>query len=491
MTSAARFAAGVLLAAASATLLPRPVSGQEGRGSLTTTARYFEFRGIARDTVSREEVSRGEDGGFFFEGRPATCGPRLCFVERPGDVAAGGSFSQRLTATAWGFGVRGLSATVLLRSRLDLGGEFVWPRSRDNFDAVLAYAQLVGDGYRVRLGRLQNRSGLGFTGYDGAHASVRPVRGLRVEAYGGRSLARALNEPRNEILIGREDFVLDQETWVMGGALELEPRPGSVLTGRYQREIWGDRSGLVSERVSVDLHSSLPASVRVEGSLDWDVAFDRLGKSHVRVRVPIPAARVSVEGSYRHYVPYFELWTIWGFFDPTGYDEGALRVTWTPAGDLGLWGSAALREYGDTGTDVFLAPLEDRTTRLGVGGRWRPSPRWRLDGRYELERGFGAFLSSGQIRARWAAGHGVELRGRATAFQQIEEFRVGDGTVVGAGLGGNVRLWEGIRLGGGVDVYRQMWENRPSSADWNQVRAWSSLTVPFGGDPGLPDGGGR
>lgn len=479
-----------VLAAVGACLAPASTAAQGARGSLTTTARYFEFRPVARDTVPRSDVTR-EDGEVSFEGRPAVCGPRVCTVQRPGAVADGVSLTQNLRATGWGFGVEGLSATVLLRSRFELGDDFVWPRSRDNVDAVLAYAQLVRDRFRVRLGRLQNQSGLGFTGYDGANVRARPVDGLRLEAYGGRSLARALNEPRNEILLGRDDFVLDEEAWLVGASAEVEPRPGTVLTARYQREIWGDRSGLVSERASLDLRTALLDPVRVEGSLDWDVGFGRLGKSHLRFRVPVPAVDLTVEGTYRHYVPYFELWTVWGFFDPTGYDEGGLRLTWTPRGDLGVWAGGGLRQYGDTGTDPVFGALEDQTTRFSLGGRWSPSPRWRLDAEYELENGVGAFLSSGQARARWEATPDLELRARATAFQQIQEFRVGEGTVIGAGLGGSVRLWEGIRFEGGVDVYRQMWENRPSSVDWNQVRGWSSLTVPFGGDPGRPDGSGR
>lgn len=466
----------------------RPAAAQDLRGSATTTARYFEFRPIARDTVPRDAVTR-QDGRFLFEGRPADCGPTFCSVRRAGAVDHGVSLTQSLSATAWGFGVRGLSATVLLRSRFELGEEFVWPRSRDNFDALLAYAQLVRESYRVRVGRLRNLSGLGFTGYDGVHVRLRPLPELRMAAYGGRSLARALDEPRNEILIGRDDFVVDEDAWLVGGMAEVEPREGTVLTARYQREIWGDRSGLVSERASLDLRSRLLAPVRLEGSVDWDVGFDRLGKSHLRLSVPVPELDLTVEGTYRHYVPYFELWTIWGFFDPTGYDEGGLRVTWAPRSDLGVWGRAALRAYGDTNTQGLLSPLEDRTLRLGVGGRWHPAPDWRIDARYELENGFGAYLSSGQVSARWRATEGVRLRARATAFQQIEEFRVGEGAVIGGGLGGTLDLWSGLQLQGGVDLYHQMWENRPSAVDWDQLRGWSSIRVPFGGDPGLQERG--
>jgi hypothetical protein len=323
---------------------------------------------------------------------------------------------------------------------------------------------------------------------------VQPLRWIRIEGYGGRSLARGLHEPRNEVLDGLEDFVLDQDAWLVGGALELEPVSGTVLAGRYQRAIWADGSGLVSERASLDLRTDLLGPVRVDGSLDWDVAFDRLGKSHLRASVPIRPANVTVQANYRHYVPYFELRTIWGFFSPTGYDEGEIRLSWAPLGELSLWGSAALRQYKETDADILPPAEEDDTRRLGVGARWRPgglASRWSVDARYVLEDGFGAFLSHADASVRWQATSELGIRARGTAFQQVEDFRVGEGVVVGGGLGIDLRLWEGIRFEGGMDVYRQTFENRPSAVDWNQIRAYSSLRIPVGGDPGLRNGEAR
>ena len=60
---------------------------------------------------------------------------------------------------------------------------------------------------------------------------------------------------------------------------------------------------------------------------------------------------------------------------------------------------------------------------------------------------------------------------------------------MGVGVGGELGLPFGARLHAGADVYTQAYENRPSQADWDQVRAYTILTVPFGADPGM--GGGR
>jgi len=488
--AAARLAAAVAALLAVLPALPAPAETQGVRGSLHSTARYFEFRPIQQDTVPRNRVTE-DDGFFFFDGQRVTCRTDECVFFRPAPVANGVALTQDLQFTAWGFGVEGLSTTVLLRSRFEVGDDFVWPRSDNNFDAILAYAQLSREHFRVRAGRQRNTDGLGFTGYDGASAMVQPVRWIRVEGYGGRSLARGLHEPRDGVLEGLEDFVLDQDAWLIGGALELEPVAGTVLAGRYQRAIWADGSGLVSERASLDLRTDLLGPVRLDGSLDYDVAFDRVGKSHLRASVPIRPANMTVQANYRHYVPYFELRTIWGFFSPTGYDEGEIRLSWTPAGQLSLWGSAALRQYRETDTDILPPAEEDDTHRLGVGARWRPgglASRWSVNARYVLEDGFGAFLSNADASVRWQATPELGIQARGTAFQQVEDFRVGEGVVVGGGMGIDLRLWEGIRLEGGMDVYHQTFENRPSAVDWNQIRAHSSLRIPVGGDPGLRDG---
>ena len=89
-----------------------------------------------------------------------------CVRYTPRDVVHGVVATQDVSATAWGFGLQGLSATILLRGRTNLADDLRWPRSDDPFDAILAYAQLQRSVFRVRAGRQQNISGLGFSGYD-------------------------------------------------------------------------------------------------------------------------------------------------------------------------------------------------------------------------------------------------------------------------------------------------------------------------------------
>jgi hypothetical protein len=222
----------------------------------------------------------------------------------------------------------------------------------------------------------------------------------------------------------------------------------------------------------------------MDASLDYDFAFDRLGKAHLTLRSPLPDGWGWLELTGRRYVPYFELSTIWGFFSPTAYNEAEVEATVLRFRPLTVWASAGWREYGDPEINVIGPPITDTSQRYGVGARWA-GDAWFLSGEYRLETGFGAYLSSGDVSARWAPSERWSVLVRGSAVQQIEQFRVGDNTVLGAGLGGTVALPWGAELRGGADLYAQAYENRAGQADWNQVRAYTILVVPFGSDPGM------
>src|SRR5688500_4824052 len=136
-------------------------TAQSLRGSVNSLARYIEVRTMTRDTVARADVVFGDDSIPTFEGRPVFCSAATCTFYRPGDVEHAVAAAHDVSFTTWGFGLEGLSGTVYLRSRPSLGGDFTWPRSDDAFDAILPYAALVRERYRVRLGRQPSLTGLG------------------------------------------------------------------------------------------------------------------------------------------------------------------------------------------------------------------------------------------------------------------------------------------------------------------------------------------
>jgi hypothetical protein len=456
---------------------------QSLRGTLTNVGRYIELRTIARDTVDRALVTTLPDGSLEFDGRPVVCLNESCTFYRPADVEHALTSTHDLSVTTWGFGVEGVSATLLLRARTD-GGDFTWPRSDDAFDAILAYADFARERYRVRLGRQRTVSGLGFYSFDGVNARFEATSMLGIEGYAGRSLARALEQPRHSALRPIDNFIPNEEVWLLGGVAELNAA-GHALALRYQRELWGDRSALVSERASLDFSTRAFSPVQVDGAADYDVAFGQLGKAHLTMRLPIDGGRVNAELSGRRYLPFFELWTIWGVFSPVAYHEAEVQGSWSATAWLGVSASAGMRKYEDTDAPVFEGNPEDDARFFTLRARAAATSKLVLDGEVRWDNGFGAYLGSVELSASWQALERLRLGAYGTAFQQILEFRVGEAAVLGIGGTLDYDFTDQIGISAGGTLYQQNYDNRPSAIDWNQKRAWVSLAWRFGRDPGM------
>jgi len=445
---------GVGVCVALTGLFPGPVAAQAFRGWVGSRIQMVEVRPLA------------ESGGVW----------------APGPEGRSVSAAQDLSLTGWGLGVRGLSVVALLRTRQRLGSELVWPRADDEFDAILAYAQYVRGRLRTRIGRQEMRSGLGFSSFDGGTVSYVGAR-IHLEGYGGRSLARGLREPEREALRGIEDFVPDQSVDLFGGSASLRLF-GLSLASRYQREVLRDRSGLSSERGALDFSAAMPG-MTVTGSLDYDFAFERFGKGHLTASMPFDHARWTVQATVLRYVPYFSLSTIWGFFEPVDYQEASVRAAWSRSDAFGAWLSGGVRRYGDSETAVVLRALSDVGRRASAGARWRAAKSVTLDGSYRLEWGPGGFLNSADIAGRWQWSSGVGVSLSATSFQQIEQFRLGDGRAIGGGVSIDARLADRWSLDGGVSLLQHRSSVGPEGGPWNQGRAWLSLRGEIGRDPGL------
>jgi hypothetical protein len=436
---------------------PSVAAGQDYRGWTTTSVQVVELRPVSLDSVPLGD-------------------------ERT--VAA----TQDLSLTYWGLGVEGLSVTALARVRVRDGGELRWPRSDREFDAMLAYAQLQRGPLRLRAGRQDVQSGLGLSAFDGVGAAY-SLGVARGEIYGGRSLARGLREPANSALRSLDDFFLDHSVLLVGGSASARAL-GTLVTARYHREILWDRSSLVSERASLDF-STFVDRVRITGSADYDLSFEHVGKAELTASAPLAEGRWLVELSGRRYVPYFDLSTIWGFFEPVSYSEVVARVGWSPLGTFGLWASGGRRTYGATGATVILQPMRDTGWRADLGAHWAPHSAWTVDGRYELEWGPGGFLSSVDLSGRYRIGEDLGVSLSALSFQQIEEYRLGEGRAFGMGASADYAWGERVSLVGGFSLIRHRDGGNKFTSPWDQGRAWSSLRFDLGGDPGLADRAGR
>lgn len=464
VAAALRALAVLILAVAAA---PMAAEAQQARGWVSSTAQVVGMR-------------------------PVVALSQPCPVDQPCYVAQDSELSavasQDLYLTGWGFGVQGLSATVQLRARQDLGGSFPWPRADDGFDAMLAYGAFTRGGVTARLGRQELRTGLGFPSFDGALVRI-SRRAFRVEGYGGRSLARGLREPADQALRGLEDFVPDQSVYLFGGSLRGRIASAAV-TARYHREILGDRSGLASERASVDVSAAAPVGT-VRAALDYDFGRGVVGKGHLTLARTFQDARWHAELSAARYVPYFSLSTIWGFFEPVSYTEGVLRVGWAPSAAWALRSSFGLRRYGDTGTAVILRPLEHTGRRGELDVRWRPAPVWNLGATYALEWGPGGYLSSIEGRTGWTPAEDTHVTLFLRSFQQIEQYRLGDGRALGGGLSAGIPVTDRLSVSGGASLLRHRTTGSAELSPWNQARGWTSVRLLVGRDPGSVEGGGE
>ena len=169
--SARRRSVVLLLLMLGAPMLRGDVEAQGVRGWVGSTVQMVELRPIGLDTVPIAEVLFTEGGQSLFEGRPAVCiTGDVCTVYRTLPKVWAVAATQDLSLTAWGLGLQGLSFSTLMRGRAGLGSDFPWPRADDEFDLMLGYAQLHRGSLRLRLGRQEVRSGLGFPAFDGAWA---------------------------------------------------------------------------------------------------------------------------------------------------------------------------------------------------------------------------------------------------------------------------------------------------------------------------------
>ena len=467
---------------------PQRVAAQSYRGWTSTSIQLVELRPLGLDSVQRSDVVTDAEGRFLYEGNEVSCVlATVCTGYLPLDDEHTIAATQDLGLTLWGFGVEGLSVTAQLRARARSGGEVVWPHSDDEFDALLAYAQLQRGALRARLGRLDVRSGLGFSAFDGGSVAY-DLDSYRFELYGGRSLARGLREPQNEALRGLDGFLLDQSVLIVGASAGGRPWD-TPFTARYQREILRDRSSLVSERVSFDMSRAFPRST-LSGSIDYDFSFERAGKGHLTLSVPLAEGRWLVEATALRYVPYFDLSTLWGIFEPVSYTEVLGRVGWSPTPELGAWASGGRRSYGDTETAIILRPMRDTGWRADVGARWVASEGWLVSGSYQIESGPGGFLSSADASLRYDATERLSASVSVLSFQQFEEYRLGQGRAFGGGASADYTFGERASLALGFSMIRHRDGGNVFTSPWNQTRAWSALRFDLGQDPGLAGRGG-
>lgn len=442
------------LALALAVVAPRATHAQQFRFRSTTTGRYVQLRPLVLDTVL----------GTFVSGVRQYAAP----------------LTEDLEISAWGFGVRGLRAYGLLRVRGSLGSPLVWPRYDDHFDALWGYLELERTTYRVRLGRQQRASSLGFYAFDGALGTWRPQPNVRVEAYAGRGLARGILDGYANTAVSSIDPVIpDRGTLLAGASVWAAPSAGSTVSAVYQREITSDRSALVSERAALDAQVAAGRHLLFAAYADADLAGGQWGKARLSGALRLPSGG-RVEVAAFRYRPVFPLNTIWGVFAPQAYSGASVTGDVSPLRRLTLSGSLTYRRYtAATETTPFAFGMSDHSSIVTVGAQWVEG-NYVFRGDYSYQAGYGGGQSGGSAELAYDRGGTWRFGLRGTGFQEAEEFRVASGTVIGLGADARARLARCCAIRGDLTRYWQTDAKGGDAPDWSQLRGSLTVDITFG-----------
>jgi hypothetical protein len=172
-------------------------------------------------------------------------------------------------------------------------------------------------------------------------------------------------------------------------------------------------------------------------------------------------------------------------FSPVAFDEVRGTVGWRDAQDrLTANARGAWRQYDETDAGLQSIPLRTDGWRAGAGAEWMPDPAWLWHADYDVDIGFGAARSDGSIGGRWTASERVFVGAAVSLLENIYEFKVGKGRVLGVRLDGGVRFSRDVRavVDGGWYAHR-LTSNVPTT-DWSQRRFSARLEWTVGRDPG-------
>lgn len=475
--------AAAVLAGAAATGLGAQGVIIQGSSSM----QFLDMRPVVSDSVP---FAATDSVSVLFRRTPngvlTTCvqGDPYCYYYTSAPRASLTAMMQDLDVTAWGLG-RGISVHAQLRGRTAAGdARDLWPQANQRFDVLAAYVEMDRAALQAKLGRQWVASGLGMFNFDGASLTVHPMTAISVTAYGGGTLVQGLDRPLGAAALSPvEDIPPVDKSFVVGGTVQIRPGPSGAVRVQYQREVRNDLGALYSERMAADAEFRVGFG-SLGGVATRDLATETFNDLAAHVAFN-PWHGLASRFEVRHYVPYFDLWTIWGAFSPVGYNEGTATINWnSPGSRLALGLSGGRRSYENTYTGVAWLPLRTSGWRVGATGALRPADAWTVQGDYHMDINFGASSTDGDVSLRWQPSDRGSLAVHGTAFQNIYEFTVGEGRVWGTGVEGTYRVRSDVRVIADATVYRHTGRNQPELADWDQRRASVRLEWRVGGEPG-------
>ncbi len=458
---------------------PPVLAAQGYRGEARVTGMYLDLQTVVRDSLPESQVPGDGVRRRLADGTIVRCTPGdFCRWYRSGPVESIPVAAQELKFSLWP-GIRGLSASFDILTRF--GTDSFWPRSDQDFDLITASVSFDRSQYRVRAGRIFTNNPLGYYNFDGASFLWRGFRPVRLLAYGGWYLAPNVDAPYTSSVFTSAEVIPPVKRGLLFG-FDLGVRVDRNMAGNliYQRVVRTDPVQVYSERLGFSARAQF-GSTAVDALATYDLSYTQFNDALLRVNVPV-VPTLDVTFQVRHYLPFFELWSIWGAFSPVGFNEGLASLAWRiPNVGLRLEVGGAYRGYEDTHVNASFANIKDNGWRAFGSVGWSHAA-WFGNFGYRAETGFGAVRYGGDLKFGRNFGPGTFLGIRGSSTQTFSEFRIGTQFVTGGAVEGAYAVGD-FALTGSGGVYRVTHDNRPQDEDWTQPRFDISVSYRFGHEP--------
>jgi len=477
----------VLTACAGLMVLASPLAAQGYQVRVDTRFSSVSYRGYSEQTIPAAEVVTQSDGRLTTpNGTPVRCvtGATMCTYFAAGAEMTGSPMVTTFDASAWGFGISGVSLHTRTRIGADLRDPDAWPGQAPSLQLLDGYAEYAGRMVTLQAGRTHVISRLGFTGVDGGKVDLRPLGGrLQLSAFGGWGLARGMPLPVSSPEVNPlNEFQPSQRQAVAGGTLGWSfPRFEGRFIFQDEEDPRGDQPGLLAaKRGAVDAAMRPVDGLTIAGGAEYDFARGEMGTADGRLTYRPVDGRYQITAGVRQYRPYFDLWTIWGVFSPVPYSAKFGSAHVTPMAGLDLWSGAEVFSYEDTGADTLLAAVESDGWRWSAGATFARARSWSASATYHLDKGPGAQMAGFDTRVMLKPLDMVTTLAELGYQYRPLELRYSDSKLFYAGIRAQVEPRPGVLFHAGARYYDEAREGDTTRRlGWNQFRIDLGLTLTF------------
>jgi hypothetical protein len=464
--------AGLFLAAAG------PLAAQGHRLRIDSRLQGVSWRGIERDSISRESAVATDGRGFTTpDGYLASCDDRWCHFLRAGGVVRAAPLVTQADLTLWGLGMTGLRARLNLRHASDLAGDADWPGTTPDLQLVEAHLEYQRGALIAHAGRQFLTSRLSAYGLDGARLAWQPPGGVVDGAvYAGWGLARGAVLPvTSPALNPLDDFQPRDRQVAVGAEVGIRHRHGDLRL-EYRREIDPAVDYFVSERAATSLTLRPGSRWAVAAGAAYDLATAQWGSADLAASWLGPRATVTLGA--RRYLPFFDLWTIWGAFSPVAFHAVHGTIAVAPGHGIHLHLRGERYQFEESGAASGLVAVEDHGWRVEGGATWEARPDLSVALGHQAEFGPGASSLGYEGRITWRPAAPLTVTAHAATLRRPLEVRWSDASL--DVFGGDVEWRPGATWRFGVGATRVS-ERRerpdPAAIDWNQWRFLARITL--------------